>query len=136
MANGMSVLTFVIQHRVVTGVCRNMVVDSFQLFFEDQLTDAIREITLGGADVTGIYKIKYKDAYAYIDIPNQSYNSVMDNNLVIKLAGSYDVEDFCSTPYKGGRACTYRLEASSEPGVSEQDCCVSSHIISKPFTPA
>lgn len=66
-----------------------------------------------------------------LQIKLSNYKSVKDNTLAVKLRGSYDLEDFCSTPYKGGTACAFKLVGSSVPGQNDGLCCPSGRIIGR-----
>ncbi len=61
-------------------------------------------------------------------ISTSGYVSVANNPLVISLRGSFTLADFCSTPYSGGKACTYKLGGSADPSAGDLMCSPSSVI--------
>lgn len=64
---GESTLNFKLVYNGQTdGACSRMSVDSLQLYFEDNLQDAISSVTLGGVNMP--YTVEYLAAYPYLDV--------------------------------------------------------------------
>ncbi|GFH27626.1 DUF3707 domain-containing protein [Haematococcus lacustris] len=96
---GQTSLSFSLQyHGGSSGPCSQMSVDAIDIFFSAALQADVIAITLNGMDLS--FSVRRLMALPYIHVPLSTYTSVLNSTLTVKLAQSFSMADFCSTPYQ------------------------------------